>query len=169
MTAAIQKLLKDTKTQKLSHLALHYDVHFKEKTVFMKGLTPGAIFSPDSCIIQIPSLIMEDFLCLIVHAYSITEAQAEECCCMWSTKMIWSHISLLQHAVTTEGKTLLPHYLGMYRLTVNNAESYWIVMKNMFRSSVMIHRKFDLKGSTVDRAASHKEKVLYALLDNTVG
>lgn len=67
----------------------------------------------------------------------------------------------LQHAVTTDGKTLLPHYLGMYRLTVNNAETYWIVMRNVFSSSVTIHRKFDLKGSTVDRAATHKEKVLY--------
>ncbi|CAI8016720.1 Phosphatidylinositol 5-phosphate 4-kinase type-2 alpha [Geodia barretti] len=62
------------------------------------------------------------------------------------------------HAVTTEGKTLLPHYLGMYRLTVNNTETYWIVMRNVLSSSVTIHRKFDLKGSTVDRAATHKEK-----------
>lgn len=65
----------------------------------------------------------------------------------------------LQHVVTTEGKTLLPQYLGMYRLTVNNAETYWIVMRNVFSSMVKIHRKFDLKGSTVDRAASNKEKV----------
>ena len=47
----------------------------------------------------------------------------------------------------------------MYRLTVNNAETYWIVMRNVFSSTVTIHRKFDLKGSTVDRAATHKEKV----------
>jgi 1-phosphatidylinositol-5-phosphate 4-kinase len=62
------------------------------------------------------------------------------------------------HAVTMEGKTLLPHYLGMYRLTVNNTETYWIVMRNVLSSSVTVHQKFDLKGSTVDRAASHKEK-----------
>ena len=61
--------------------------------------------------------------------------------------------------MTTEGRTLLPHYLGLYRLTVNNAETYWIVMRNTLSSSVKVHRKFDLKGSTVDRAASHKEKV----------
>ena len=53
----------------------------------------------------------------------------------------------------------MPHYLGMYRLTVNNAETYWIVMRNILSSAVKVHRKFDLKGSTVDRAASHKEKV----------
>ena len=65
--------------------------------------------------------------------------------------------------MTSEGKTLLPHYLGMYRLTVNNAETYWIVMRNILSSSVKVHRKFDLKGSTVDRAASHKEKVKYII------
>ena len=47
----------------------------------------------------------------------------------------------------------------MYRLTVNNAETYWIVMRNVFSSEVKVHLKFDLKGSTVDRAASDKEKV----------
>ena len=49
--------------------------------------------------------------------------------------------------------------MGMYRLTVNNAETYWIVMRNIFSSQVKVHLKFDLKGSTVDRAASDKEKV----------
>ncbi len=47
----------------------------------------------------------------------------------------------------------------MYRLTVNNAETYWIVMRNVFSSEFKVHLKFDLKGSTVDRAASDKEKV----------
>ena len=74
-----------------------------------------------------------------------------------------------QHVVTTEGKTLLPQYLGMYRLTVNNAETYWMVMRNVFSSTVKIHRKFDLKGSRVDRAASHKEKVRFnSTLNNLV-
>lgn len=72
---------------------------------------------------------------------------------------LFSTVSSYQHAVTCKGRTLLPHYLGMYRLTVNNAETYWIVMRNVLSSSVQVHRKFDLKGSTVDRAASHKEKV----------
>jgi 1-phosphatidylinositol-5-phosphate 4-kinase len=46
----------------------------------------------------------------------------------------------------------------MYRLTVNNAETYWIVMRNVFSHQLKMHVKFDLKGSTVDRAASEKEK-----------
>lgn len=49
----------------------------------------------------------------------------------------------------------------MYRLTVNNAETYWIIMRNVFSARLKVHRKFDLKGSTVDRQASTKEKVLH--------
>ena len=64
-----------------------------------------------------------------------------------------------QHIVTTEARTLLPHYLGMYRLTVNSTETYWMVMRNVFSARLKVHRKFDLKGSTVDRQASTKEKV----------
>ena len=77
--------------------------------------------------------------------------------------LLFMNFTNLQHAVTTEGKTLLPHYLGMYRLTVNNTETYWMVMRNVLSSSVTTNRKFDLKGSTVDRAATHKEKVHYTV------
>lgn len=62
------------------------------------------------------------------------------------------------HVVTSEAITLLPQYFGTYRLTVNNAETYWMVMRSVFSSSLKMHRKFDLKGSTVDRLASDKEK-----------
>ena len=47
----------------------------------------------------------------------------------------------------------------MYRLTVNSTETYWMVMRNVFSAKLKVHRKFDLKGSTVDRQASTKEKV----------
>lgn len=62
------------------------------------------------------------------------------------------------HVVTNDGETLLPQYLGMYRITVNSAETYWMVMRNVFSSTLKMHKKYDLKGSTVDRAASNKEK-----------
>ena len=48
----------------------------------------------------------------------------------------------------------------MYRITVNGAETYWMVMRNVFSCTLKMHKKYDLKGSTVDRAASNKEKVL---------
>lgn len=66
------------------------------------------------------------------------------------------------------GKTLLPQYLGMYRLTVDNVDNYIVVSRNVFSNHLSTHRKFDLKGSTVDREASEKEreKELPTLKDN---
>lgn len=80
--------------------------------------------------------------------------------------------SFLKHyhpyIVERHGKTLLPQYLGMYRLTVDGVEHYLVVMRNVFSNHLQIHRKFDLKGSTVDREASDKEreKDLPTLKDN---
>lgn len=62
------------------------------------------------------------------------------------------------YIVECHGKTLLPQYLGMYRLTVEGAETYMVVMRNIFSSPLNVHRKYDLKGSTIDREASEKEK-----------
>ncbi|QQP39883.1 Uncharacterized protein FKW44_013737 [Caligus rogercresseyi] len=49
-------------------------------------------------------------------------------------------------------------YLSMYRLTVDNVEHYLVVMRNVFSNHLRIHKKYDLKGSTVDREASQKER-----------
>lgn len=63
-----------------------------------------------------------------------------------------------QYIVETHAQTLLPQYLGMYRITVNDVEHYLIVMRSVFSPRYSIHKKYDLKGSTVDRQASDKEK-----------
>ncbi|RWS29851.1 phosphatidylinositol 5-phosphate 4-kinase type-2 alpha-like protein [Leptotrombidium deliense] len=72
------------------------------------------------------------------------------------------------YVIERHGKTLLPQYLGMYRLSVEGNETYIVVMRNIFSSSIPIHRKYDIKGSTVDRDASdkEKEKELPTLKDN---
>ncbi|KAH8320127.1 hypothetical protein KR067_012791 [Drosophila pandora] len=88
------------------------------------------------------------------------------------------------YVVERHGKTLLPQYLGMYRITVESVQYYFVVTRNVFSSHLTIHkygiihiniysnnlfyRKFDLKGSTVDREASEKEleKHLPTLKDN---
>ncbi|XP_050043497.1 phosphatidylinositol 5-phosphate 4-kinase type-2 alpha isoform X1 [Dermacentor andersoni] len=83
------------------------------------------------------------------------------------------------YVVERHGKTLLPQYLGMYRLTVEGAETYLVVIRNIFSSHLNVHVKYDLKGylsakprpllkhrsssgliqgSTVDREASEKER-----------
>ncbi|KAJ7999268.1 hypothetical protein DPEC_G00213670 [Dallia pectoralis] len=63
-----------------------------------------------------------------------------------------------QHIVMCHGRTMLPQFLAMYRITVENEETYLVVMRNMF-SHRLVHRKYDLKGSLVSREASFKEKV----------
>ncbi|VUZ57454.1 unnamed protein product [Hymenolepis diminuta] len=72
-----------------------------------------------------------------------------------------------EYVVNVHGQTLLPQYLGMYRITVNDQETYLLAMRNVFSPRVTIHRKYDLKGlhrphsrpgSVVDREANEKEK-----------
>ncbi|XP_017306212.1 phosphatidylinositol 5-phosphate 4-kinase type-2 gamma [Ictalurus punctatus] len=63
-----------------------------------------------------------------------------------------------QHIVKSHGVTLLPQFLGMYRVTVNNEDTYFIIMRNMFSHRLTIHTKYNLKGSLVSREASDKEK-----------
>nr|XP_014353107.1 PREDICTED: phosphatidylinositol 5-phosphate 4-kinase type-2 beta isoform X2 [Latimeria chalumnae] len=63
-----------------------------------------------------------------------------------------------QFIVEWHGSTLLPQFLGMYRLTVDGVETYMVVTRNVFSHRLIVHRKYDLKGSTVSREASDKEK-----------
>ncbi len=65
----------------------------------------------------------------------------------------------LQYLVERHGDTLLPQYLGMYRLTVEGVETYMLIMRSVFSCTLPVHKKYDLKGSTIDRQASDKEKV----------
>jgi 1-phosphatidylinositol-5-phosphate 4-kinase len=46
----------------------------------------------------------------------------------------------------------------MYRLTVKDKENYLLVMRNVFTNKYKVQIKYDIKGSSVDRAASTKEK-----------
>ncbi|XP_069509698.1 phosphatidylinositol 5-phosphate 4-kinase type-2 gamma [Ambystoma mexicanum] len=64
-----------------------------------------------------------------------------------------------QHIVHCHGSTLLPQFLGMYRLTVESEDHYMLIMRNMFSHRLTVHKKYDLKGSLVSREASDKEKV----------
>ncbi|GAA6216748.1 phosphatidylinositol 5-phosphate 4-kinase type-2 gamma [Lates japonicus] len=50
-----------------------------------------------------------------------------------------------QHIVKCHGSTLLPQFLGMYRVSVDSEETYLIVMRNMFSHRLVVHRKYDLK------------------------
>lgn len=52
---------------------------------------------------------------------------------------------LLQFIVECHGNTLLPQFLGMYRLTVDGVEIYMIVTRNVFSHRLSVYRKYDLK------------------------
>ncbi|CAF0945722.1 unnamed protein product [Rotaria sordida] len=64
-----------------------------------------------------------------------------------------------RYIVETQGDTLLPHYYALYRLTVDDKENYILVMRNVLSTKLKIHFKYDVKGSTVDRSATDKEKL----------
>ncbi|XP_056289665.1 phosphatidylinositol 5-phosphate 4-kinase type-2 alpha isoform X4 [Pseudoliparis swirei] len=63
-----------------------------------------------------------------------------------------------QFIVECHGNTVLPQFLGIYRLTVDGDETYMIVTRNVFSHRLAVFKKYDLKGSTVAREASDKEK-----------
>lgn len=52
--------------------------------------------------------------------------------------------SFLKHyhpyVVEKHGSTLLPQYLGMYRLTVDGVQYYFVVMRNVFSSHLKVHQ-----------------------------
>lgn len=56
---------------------------------------------------------------------------------------------VFQHIVTCHGNTLLPQFLGMYRVTVVNEDTYLLVMRNVFSHRLHVHRKYDLKVNPV--------------------
>lgn len=52
-----------------------------------------------------------------------------------------------QYIVERHAETLMPQYLGMYRVTINDSETYLLVSKNIFSRRFAIHKKYDLKVS----------------------
>lgn len=62
------------------------------------------------------------------------------------------------YIVERHGRTVLPHYLGMYRVTLDEKHTYLLVMPNIKSTTLPVQKVYDLKGSTVDRTASDKER-----------
>lgn len=56
-----------------------------------------------------------------------------------------------QYIVERHADTLLPQYLGMYRITINDSETYVVVVRNIFSARLTVHRKYDLKVCLADR------------------
>jgi len=56
---------------------------------------------------------------------------------------------LLQYVVERDANTLLPQFIGAYRVTVNNSETHVVVMRCVFSPHFSIYCKYDLKASIV--------------------
>lgn len=50
-----------------------------------------------------------------------------------------------EYVVEKHGKTLLPQYLGLYRITIDGNITYLLVMRNILGGKYNIHKKYDLK------------------------
>ena len=50
------------------------------------------------------------------------------------------------YIVERHGKTLLPQYLAMFRLTVDNVEHYMVLMRNVFTGHLRVSSQLQLDG-----------------------
>ena len=69
------------------------------------------------------------------------------CLGFWGECVFYSPLSSTQFIVECHGSTLLPQFLGMYRLTVDGDETYMIVTRNVFSHRLSVYKKYDLKVS----------------------
>ncbi|KAI0981163.1 hypothetical protein GJ496_004624, partial [Pomphorhynchus laevis] len=67
---------------------------------------------------------------------------------------------LHKHYIETRGRTLLPMYVGLFRLVVDDRHIYLLVSKHIFDTALPLHEMYSIKGSTVDRYASEKDRIL---------
>lgn len=70
----------------------------------------------------------------------------------------FSTFSLLPQNLNQNKRTLLPKFYGLYCVQAAGKNIRIVVMNNLLPSSVRMHLKFDLKGSTYKRRASAKER-----------
>lgn len=63
-------------------------------------------------------------------------------------------------------RTLLPKFFGLFNYICNAKNIRLCVMNNLLPSSVKMHEKYDLKGSTYKRKVSNSHLVAKSLFDN---
>jgi len=66
--------------------------------------------------------------------------------------------NLLQYVMERDANTLLPQFLGMYRVTLPDLVTHLVVMRCIFSPHFSIHCKYDLKATVL-----HKLHCLYNL------
>ncbi|XP_041355611.1 phosphatidylinositol 4-phosphate 5-kinase type-1 beta-like isoform X2 [Gigantopelta aegis] len=61
--------------------------------------------------------------------------------------------------ISQNSRTLLPKFYGLYCYQCGGKNIRFIVMNNLLPSTIAIHEKYDLKGSTYKRKASKRERL----------
>lgn len=62
-------------------------------------------------------------------------------------------------------QTLLQRFFGLYMCIFNDIKMYFVVMNNVFNTSLQVHYKYDLKGSTYKRISRKCKEVNYEKYD----
>lgn len=87
------------------------------------------------------------------HRYYVKSMSCEEVNLMH--KIMYSYHT---HISDTQAQTLLPQYLGMYRIKLGSKTTNFLVVRNVFSTQKIVHTKYDLKGSSHGRMATQFEK-----------
>lgn len=100
------------------------------------------LYSFVSIYIRFWCILIESSSTCIFFCGALTKFEVELATFLWPCVVF-------QHIVTCHGNTLLPQFLGMYRVTVENEDTYLLVMRNVFSHRLHVHRKYDLKVNPV--------------------
>ncbi|CAN1307923.1 Phosphatidylinositol 4-phosphate 5-kinase 9 [Linum perenne] len=73
-------------------------------------------------------------------------------------KVLLNMLPDYHHHVTTHENTLITKFFGLHRIKPSSGQKFrFVVMGNMFCTEVRIHRRFDLKGSSLGRSTEKIE------------
>ncbi|GAB2235808.1 hypothetical protein Droror1_Dr00026249 [Drosera rotundifolia] len=73
-------------------------------------------------------------------------------------KVLLQMLPTYHHHVRTYDNTLITKFFGLHRIKPSSGQKFrFVVMGNMFCTELRIHRRFDLKGSSLGRSADNVE------------
>ncbi|GAX73551.1 hypothetical protein CEUSTIGMA_g1002.t1 [Chlamydomonas eustigma] len=73
------------------------------------------------------------------------------------TTLLFSILPEYFKHVTNHPHTLLTRFYGLHRIIIGGKEYDFVVMSNLFDTKLLLHQKFDLKGSTLGRTAGKSD------------
>jgi 1-phosphatidylinositol-4-phosphate 5-kinase len=76
------------------------------------------------------------------------------------------HCRHLLQNLNQNPRTLLPKFFGFYSYICNAKHMRMVVMNNLLPSSIKLHEKYDLKGSTFNRKVKQNMNVIISIIMN---